>query len=185
MNYKGQAKLYYLYMMSDGDLSDREKKLFDQICKELHVDADEKKRIRQECNEISQEEKMTCIEVVEKNAKESYIHGTLDINLNKYVSGKDKARILWNLVNLGYADSYFSINEREIVDFLREYWEIPDSLYLEMIDVAETCLALEKHRLWIEGLPDTDYKLEKIKQTRKDLANVQEMILTTISEVDF
>ena len=104
---------------------------------------------------------------------------------DKYVSDEDKAKILWNLINLGYADAHFTIDEREVVDYLREYWEIPDSLYQEMIDVAETCLALEKHKLWIEGLPDTDYKLEKIKQVKKDLKHVQETILTTISEIEF
>ena len=185
MNYRGQAKLYYLYMMSDGDVSDGEKKLFDKICKKLYLDADDKKRIKQECNEISKEEKMTCIDVVEENAEASHMNGILDIDLNKYVSDEDKAKILWNLINLGYADSFFSINEREVVDFLREYWEIPDSLYQEMIDVAETCLALEKHKMWVDGLPDTDYKLEKIKQVKKDLKHVQKMILTTISEIDF
>ena len=209
MNCMGQAKLYYLYMMSDGDISDGEKKLFDKICKELHLDADDKKRIRQECNKLSKEEKMTCIEVVKKNAGESYrdnafLHITcndftppdiirhmrdmdkiLNIDLDKYVFEEDKAKILWNLVNLGYADSHFTIDEREIVDFLREYWEIPDSLYQEMVDVAETCLALEKHKLWIEGLPDTDYKLEKLKQVEKDLKQVQKTILTTISEIEF
>ncbi len=185
MNYRGQAKLYYLYMMSDGDVSDGEKKLFDKICKKLYLDADDKKRIKQECNEISKEEKMTCIDVVEENAEASHMNGILDIDLNKYVSDEDKAKILWNLINLGYSDSFFSINEREVVDFLREYWEIPDSLYQEMIDVAETCLALEKHKMWVDGLPDTDYKLEKIKQVKKDLKHVQKMILTTISEIDF
>ena len=77
------------------------------------------------------------------------------------------------------------IAEKEVVDFLREYWEIPDSIYQEMIDVAETCLALEKHKLWIEGLPDSDDKLEKTKQVKEDLKNVQNMILTTISEIAF
>lgn len=33
MNYRGQAKLYYLYMMSDGEVSDGEKKLFDKIAR--------------------------------------------------------------------------------------------------------------------------------------------------------
>ena len=54
-----------------------------------------------------------------------------------------------------------------------------------MIDVAETCLALEKHKIWVERLSDTDYKTEKIKQVEKDLKLVQEMILTTISEMSF
>ena len=45
--------------------------------------------------------------------------------------------------------------------------------------------ALEKHKIWIEGLPDDEYKLEKIKQVKKDIKQVQENILTTISEIDF
>lgn len=185
MDYRGQAKLYYLYMMSDGDVSDGEKKLFDNICKELYLDVDEKKEIKQECNEIRKKVKMTCIEVVEKNAQESYMYGILDIDLDKYVLDEDAAKILWNLVNLGYADNHFTATEREVVNYLREYWEIPDSLYQEMIDVAETCLALEKHKLWIEGLPDTDCKIEKIKQVNKDIKYVQKTILTTILEMDF
>ena len=185
MNYRGQAKLYYLYMMSDGEVSDGEKKLFDKICKELYLDADDKKQVKQECNEISKEEKMTCIDVLEKNAEESYMYGALDLDLDKYVSDEDKAKIIWNLINLGYADTHFTIDEREVVDFLREHWKLPESLYQEMIDVAETCLALEKYKIWIEGLPDDEYKLEKIKQVKKDIKQVQENILTTISEIDF
>lgn len=69
MNYRGQAKLYYLYMMSDGEVSDEEMKLFDKICKELYLNADDKNQVRQECNEISKEEKMTCIDVLEKMQK--------------------------------------------------------------------------------------------------------------------
>ena len=52
MNYRGQAKLYYLYMMSDGEVSDGEKKLFDKICKELYLDADDKKQVKQECKGV-------------------------------------------------------------------------------------------------------------------------------------
>ena len=101
------------------------------------------------------------------------------------VSDEDKASILWNLINLGYADTYFTSDEREVVDFLREYWEMSDSLYQEMIDVAETCLALEKHKKWAEELPESDFKLEKIKRIKKDLKFTQETIKTTISEIAF
>ena len=61
MNYRGQAKLYYLYMMSDGNVSDNEKKRFNSICKELSLDADDKKRIIEESREISTEEGLNCI----------------------------------------------------------------------------------------------------------------------------
>lgn len=185
MNSRGQAKLYYLYMMSDGDVSDNEKKIFNAICKELHLDADDKKNIIKECKEIINEEGMNCIEVLEKNAEDSYMYGVLDIDLDKYVADEDRAKILWNLINLGYSDKHYTIDEREVVDFIREYWEISEYLYQEMIDVAETCLALEKHKQWAEELPESDYKLEKIKQIKKDVKYALETIKTTISEINF
>ena len=185
MNSKGQAKLYYLYMMSDGDVSENEMKIFSKICEELHLNEDDRKSIIKECKKIRNDEDMTCIDVIEKNAEETYIYGTLDIDLNKYDSDEDKAKILWNLINLGYVDTHYSVDEREVVDFLREYWDISDVLYQEMIDVAETCLALEKHKKWIENLPDSDYKLKKIKQVKKDIKFAQYTIVATISEINF
>lgn len=109
----------------------------------------------------------------------------MSLNFINNISAEDKAKILWNLINLGYADSSFTMSERKVVDYLRNYWKISDSLYQEMIDVAETCLALEKHKLWIEGLPDSEYKLEKTKQVKKDIKDVQKTIETTISEIEF
>lgn len=185
MDYREQAKLYYLYMMTDGDVTDGEKKLFNKICKELNLDTDDKKNIKLECDEISKNEKMTCIEVVKKNVEETYVYGVMSLNFINNISAEDKAKILWNLINLGYADSSFTMSERKVVDYLRKYWKISDSLYQEMIDVAETCLALEKHKLWIEGLPDSEYKLEKTKQVKKDIKDVQKTIATTISEIEF
>ena len=41
---------------------------------------------------------MTCIDVLEKNAEESYMYGALDLDLDKYVSDEDKAKIIWNLI---------------------------------------------------------------------------------------
>lgn len=186
MNNRGQAKLYYLYIMSDGEVSPNEKKLFNSICKELNLDKDDKKCIIKECEEITKEECLSCMEVIEKNIEESYVCCTLDIDLDKYVSDKDKAAILWNLINLGYADTHYTRDEREVVDFLRDYWEIQDSLYQEMIDVAETVLALEKHKKWVEEeLPESESKQTKLKQIKKDIKFTQQTIKTTISEIVF
>lgn len=185
MNHRQQAKLYYLYMMSDGDISDNEKRLFNTICKKLQLDANDKKNIMAECKEITDEEGLNCIQVIRKNAKEPHIFGVLDIGLTGYASDKDKAIILWNLINLGYSDALYSSQEKETVDFLRKYWEIPESLYREMMDVAETCLALEKHKQWVDTLPETEDKLKKLDQIKKDIKFTQETIETTISEIAF
>ena len=71
----------------------------------MYLNAEDKKNIKKECNEISKKENMTCIDVIEKNAEETYLYGVLDIGLDKYVSDVNKAKIIWNLVNLGYSDS--------------------------------------------------------------------------------
>ncbi|MBR6664953.1 MAG: hypothetical protein IKL22_04450 [Lachnospiraceae bacterium] len=184
MDRRGQAKLYYLYMMSDGEVSTNEKKLFTTICKEIDVDADAKKGIIKECERIAKSERLNCMEVLLKNIEISYPGELLNIDLSKYVSDSDKAAIIWNLVNLGYADAYFTNAERAIVEFLCEYWEINNSVYQEMIDVAETILSLEKHRKWVEEeLTDSETKQEKLKQIKKDIKYAQESIKITITEI--
>lgn len=182
---EGQAKLYYLYMMSDEDVSENEKKIFLSICKELYIDEDDMKRIIEECEDVCEREDITCIDILEENAEKGYDSQTINLNLCKYESDKDKSTILWNLVNLGFADKAFSFDEREVVKFLCEYWEVKDSIYNEMIDVAETILVLEEKKNWLEKtLPESDEKRAKLRQIKKDIKYVQKTIETTISEMD-
>ena len=181
-----QAKLYYLYMLSDGEASDKEKELFTTICKELSIDADEKKSIIKECENIPfdnifDEIKGLAGKPVEEN-NEIY---KLAVALSMFGNSDDYASILWNLINLGYADTKYTYEEREIVDFLKDHWKITKDLYQEMIDVAETCLALEEHKKWVEGLEDSAYKDEKMKQIKKDIRSAQDGIKITLAELKF
>jgi hypothetical protein len=183
---KDQAKLYYLYMLSDGEASDNEKKLFTTICKELSIYADEKKSIIKECKNIPFDNIFDEIKglagepVEEKN--DIY---KLAVALSMFGNADDYASILWNLINLGYADIKYTYEEREIVDFLRNHWKITEDLYQEMIDVAETCLALEEHKKWVESLEDSSYKDEKMKQIKKDIKSAQDGIKITLAELKF
>ena len=179
-----QAKLYYLFMMSDGDVSANEKKIFNSICKDLNVDNSDKKNVIKECEEIAKKEGLSCLEVLKKNIEDSHMYGTLDLDISNYESDSVKASVLWNLINLGYADTHFTIDERKVVDALREYWEMSKSLYQEMVDVAETILALEKYKTWVEStFTQDDAKSKKITQKKKDIKIVQDSIKTTISEL--
>ncbi len=167
-----QAKLYYLYMLLDGEASEREKKLFTTICKDLNIDADEKKRIIKECAKTPFDGIFDEIkELVGKPFKNS--------------GNSEYTTILWNLINLGYADTRYTYEEREIVDFLKKHWKVTDDLYQEMIDVAETCLALEEHKKWVESLEESAYKEEKTKQIKKDIKMAQDGIKMTLAELDF
>ena len=181
-----EAKIYYLYMLSDGEASKKEKELFTTICKELYIDADEKKRIIKECEKIPsdgifdeiKELAGDPVEETEKFALMALIRSVLS-NLG------NRETILWNLINLGYADSKYTYEEREIVDFLKNHWKVAEDLYQEMIDVAETCLSLEEHRKWVENLEESAYKDEKIKQIKKDIKMAQDNIKLTLEELNF
>ncbi len=181
-----QAKLYYLYMLSDGEASEREKKLFTTICKDLNIDVDEKKRIIKECENtpfdgIFDEIKELAGEPVKEMKNSSSLLSIMSFLGNS----EDYATILCNLINLGYADTKYTYEEREIVDFLKNHWKITEDLYQEMIDVAETCLALEEHKKWVEGLEDSAYKDEKMKQIKKDIRSAQDGIKITLAELKF
>lgn len=186
MTSNGEAKLYYLFMMSDGEVSANEKKLFNSICKKLYLSKERKKSVIDECKEISSVHNMNCIDVIKKNVEEYQMFNIFELDLSRCDSDEDNAAKLWNLINLGYADTHYTCEEREVVDYLRKYWKVKDSLYREMIDVAETALALEKHKKWIEKeLPESEIKQAKIKQINKDIRYVQKTIEMTISEISF
>lgn len=184
MNKNEQAKLYYMYMMADGEVSSEEKKLFSSICKELEIENTVKESIIEDCNKIWSDNHLSCIDLIKKNVEEDnyfYYGDILNLNLRTYDS--EKASVLWNLINLGYADKCFTCDEKEVVDFLREYWEIEKSLYQEMIDVAETILSLEKHKKWVnDTISEYDLKRAKLNQIDKDIKFTQETIKTTIAE---
>ena len=186
MNNMEQAKLYYLYMMSDGEISKNEMKVFSLICEDLCLDEYDRNKVIRECKETIDKKCLSCIEVLEKSAKNNFMYDDMYIGLSKYESEKDKASIMWNLVNLGYADKYFTHDEREVVEFIQEYWEIKDSLYQEMIDVAETILSLEEYKIWIEeNVEESKSKQAKLAKIKKDIKFVQNTIKETISEFDY
>lgn len=159
-----QAKLYCLYMTSDGQISEQERELFTEICEELGLNYSEKKQIIEECEAIPAEDKFDKIKEL--------IYGPVD-----------RETILWNLINLGYADTKYTDQERKIVEFLKSYWNVRDDLYEEMIDVAETCLALEEYKNWVEDHEELDNKEEKINQIKKDINVSLKDIQTTLSEL--
>ena len=84
--------------------------------------------------------------------------------------------MIWNLINLGYADKDFSESERNVIDFLAEHWKINEQLLLEMLDIADTMLALTKQKDWIkttskpydsirEVVEEADRDMEKLKKS--------------------
>ena len=203
-----EAKLYYLYMMADGKVSQEEKKIFQRICMEFEIKADDRHAIIKEYEDLMEYEDLV-FEAIEKLAEglvevpgrlggntASYVSSTINRQWKAYVDAKRGARMIWNLVNIGYADSVYSPAEKKIVNYLVEKLEVKPEVYKEFIDIADTMLALNKQRQWIqmaytqenvivkkENQIDQEMKLlaDQIDQEMKLLADQVEL---TIQELE-
>lgn len=171
-----QLGIYYLYMLVDGEVTNEELKRFSTICNSMDVDSDEKKEIISSCKEaipgpgsdnsaeVIQEitrllaESRICIPTFysiamgtphEKNSSNPTPH---EKNLNNPIN-RDKitqTKVIWTLINLGYADEEYSEPEQKVVSFLADYWEMNSAVLSDMVDTAKTILALTKQKEWIK-----------------------------------
>ncbi len=139
-----EATLYYLYMMADGEVSYSEEKIFETICKELELNQDERNSVIEKCKELVGDSASVFDVIVKQQIDEQAgreWYGLRDASV--------LARIVWNLVNLGFADSFFSDEEKKIVNYLKEKWSVNLEVYQEFVDTANTILALKEQKKWI------------------------------------
>lgn len=179
---KEEAMLYYFYMLSDGEKTYSEEKFFDEICSELSLSEEEKCLVAETCEEIISADPMPVFETI--------LSEKLDEILEKESFGIEKkddsslARIIWNLVNLGYADTYYSEEEKEIVSYLVKRWKIKQEVYQEMVDTADTMLALTKQKEWvISTFPKGRARDEKEKRLDSEISTMLSDIKITIEEL--
>jgi hypothetical protein len=182
-----EATLYYLYMMSDGNVSYSEEKIFDEICRSLDLDQKEKNAVIQKCNDLmgagTDAFSVIVREAVDKNICRPKIKG-LFTNYNDISSNCDVSnRVIWNLVNLGYADSFYSEEERKIVKYLVTKWSVSEEIYQVFIDIANTMLALTTQKEWIKKTFPRGAERDK-KEREIDLAmkQLREDVTLTMSE---
>ncbi len=177
-NKEGEAILYYLYMMADGEISPGEKKIFGTICKELDISADDRKAIIARCGELTEGKNnifsVIVKEKIDEQAGENW--GTLR-------DASDLARIIWNLVNLGYADSVYSEEEKKITDYLADKWSVSAEVHREFLDTADTIAALVKHKKWIlSTLPEGEMRKKREKKVNSDIKKLSADVKLTIEE---
>ena len=138
-----EAMLYYLYMMSDGEVSYSEEKLFNKICNELELLGDDKETVIKSCREIEGDPE-NILDFVKGDRFGELIEWKIDTK-----NASNTARILWNLINLGYADKQYSEAEKSIVSYLIGRWHVDEVIFREMIDTADTILSLEGQKEWL------------------------------------
>ena len=178
-NDHNEATLYYLYMMADGEVSYSEEKIFDEICKELNIDTDEKNLVIEKCKEVASEKTDVFDIMVREKIDEQAGKGWFGLR-----DQSSLVRIIWNLVNLGYADSFYSDEEKKIVSYLVAKWSISSDVYQELVDTADTMLALSKQREWIAStFSKGSLRDKKEKEVDFEMKQLLDDVKLTIQEL--
>ena len=178
-NRNEEATLYYLYMMADGDVSYSEEKLFDEICKELNIDFDGKNAVIVKCRELTTGKADVFSIMVREKIDEHAGQGLFGLR-----DASGLARVIWNLVNLGYADSFYSDAEKKIVSYLVDKWSVCPEVYQELVDTADTMLALTKQKEWITStFPKGSIRDKKEKEVDSEIKQLLEDVKLTIQEL--
>lgn len=179
-NCRAEAMLYYLYMVADGEVSYGEEKIFEEICKGLRIKEPDQQKIIDECKKLLSSktdvyEIIVNEEIDEKASKKRFLGLKNDSRL---------ARIVWNLVNLGYADEVYSDEERKIVHYLVEKWSVNRDVYQEFIDTADTMLALYKQKEWLKSnFQNGSFRDKKEKEIDIKVKQLMDDVKLTIEEI--
>lgn len=179
---KEEVMLYYLYMMADGDVPNNEKKIFNTICKDLKIDNDTKKSLIKKCRGlVDGADDILNIIIREKLDEEV---GQVGVMFFHFRGVSSSARIIWNLLNLGYADSVFSDEEKKIVNYLIDKWSVNPEVYQEFVDTFDTILALEKQKEWIAStFPESSARNKRKRNIDTIIKQLHDDVKLTIDEL--
>lgn len=178
-NRNEEAMLYYLYMMADGEVSYSEEKIFDTICNELNIDNDEKNSVIEKCKGLVEGTENVFSIIVREKIDDQVGQGWFGLR-----NASSIARIVWNLINLGFADSNYSDEEKRIVNYLVDKWSVDSAVYQELVDTADTMLALTKQKEWIAlTFPKGSIRDKREKDVDVEVMQLLDDVKLTIEEI--
>ena len=164
---------------------------------EFEIKADDRHAIIKEYEDLMEYEDLvfeTIERLVEEKPKNtygslgnmaSYASSVISHQWKEYVDAKHSARTIWNLVNIGYADSVYSPAEKKIVKYMVEKLEAKPEIYQEFVDIADTMLALNKQRQWIRmTYTREDVKAKKENQIDQEMKLLADNVELTIQELE-
>lgn len=182
-------KMYYLFMLADGTCTKAEMQKFNALCKSL---------------DITKEDRTAAIVYCEGNIPDNSPHHTADImnELKKLLEKQQQncftrtamhdhpddlhpifLAILWNLIDLGYADTVLNQEEKDFIETLAKAWKISQDSLNELYDTAETIQALCRKISWIRQseLPTTEKK-EAERKASNQIINQYKSVRALMTE---
>lgn len=147
-----KLKLFYSFIMADGEKSDSEINKFKSIAEAMELETEDAEQFRIEYGEYYDSfltDDDFCWRSLILSARAlAMIEEYSGISLRGRET--NAAGTAWTLVNLAYADEDFSKSEAIILQFCKTFLNVDNVLFSEMTDTAETMLMLEKKKDWFK-----------------------------------
>lgn len=147
-----KLKLFYSFIMADGEKSDSEINKFKSIAEAMELETEDAEQFRIEYGEYYDSfltDDDFCWRSLILSARAlAMIEEYSGISLRGRET--NAAGTAWTLVNLAYADEDFSKSESIILQFCKTFLNVDNVLFSEMTDTAETMLMLEKKKDWFK-----------------------------------
>ena len=194
-----KAKLIYLFLLADGECSTKEKVEFETLCKTMKIDETERAKFvnyyenRFFKNDNSAEIIQEMYELLEKSSKADYqigfivrgLLGESELDIDSLWSNQGKREqleLIWAMVNLGYADTEFSVAEQRVIRFLANHLGVDSAVYTDMLETAETILALVEQENWLKTSRRSSWEINnevaKIEKIIEQMyANIEQLLL--------
>ena len=167
-------KMYYLFMMADGTCTKEEVQKFNALCDSM---------------DIQESERKAAIDYCEENISDDFVRHTVDIGneLKKLIEKMDHncftrsaiennpddlqplfLAILWNLIDLGYADGDLKREEIDFIETLAKEWKIAADSLKELYETAGTVQALCRKIAWVRQSGLTDVEKQEAERKADD-----------------
>lgn len=191
-----QLKIYYLFMHADGECKKSEVGFLDEIIAKSELDKSELDEFIEFCGKMqiadmghSASVAIAEIDKLLGEKEESFTLGTTyPFSKNKRRDIRDKkmqAQTIWTLINLGYADSKYSEEEKKVVNHLVERWKMDSMLVAELNDTAATILDLTLQKEWIQTTSKPYKEINNIiQELDRNIDSMFANVEIAISEAD-
>lgn len=182
-------KLCYYFMLADGNISEEESANFNDLCSHVWISPKEQASLCENCKNairnISDDNYAEIIALISvllaEDSRAAALEQSLAVNDDKIA----QAKIVQTLITLGFTDKGLSEPEEKIINFLLDYWKFDYKLYQELLDIAETTLALTKQKEWIKSIDKSyDEKTMLIRIIDERIADLSLDVYGIISEAD-
>lgn len=184
-----QLKICFLFMHADGESSPSEMKYLNDILAKNNLSKESLQDFQDFCRQMtlkmSSGNPKTVISEIDRLLEEDDSDRVYSMfGLIDEIKAM-QAQTIWTLINLGYADSEYSEQEKQVVNHLIERWEMDPILVAEFNDTADTILALTLQKQWVQNTSKPYADIDNIiQELDRNITSMFANVETSISEAN-